>query len=149
MRHYNSSITRGAVGFTKIKVQSLSFFFFFSQIMFSVDIKSIQAIIIVFSILWILVNYLTPKDLSKKQMCLENLIHDIEYDIHYSYYRIDNFRCGYNLTAPKYKPYLQMVLQRELHNKEDRFAHELAGNTRIMYNPANINLHSDYLKGVC
>lgn len=76
---------------------------------------------------------------------MENLLNDIDNNIFYSYYRIENFRCGYNITSTN-SLYIKNILEKELQNKNDRYVHEIDKN-KIFYNKACCGLGVGYIQG--
>lgn len=84
----------------------------------------------------------------QKIICLENLLNDINDEKYFSYYRIQNFRCGYNSTIED-SIQVKKILEKELQTtNKDRYIHQYE-KTKIFYT-GNINkcLSIDYLHGI-
>ncbi len=79
-----------------------------------------------------------------KKVCLQNLLYDINNGTDFSYYRIDDFRCGYNITYNK-NSYIRNIIETEMKNKNDRYVHEIYKN-KLFYNKACCGVGIDYLK---
>jgi hypothetical protein len=110
----------------------------------------IQVFIIITIFILFLFNYEIDFKLIKtkktaKEVCLENLLYDINNNTYFSYYRIEDFRCGYNITYNNHE-YTKNILEKEILNKNNRYIHEIYNN-KIFYNKACCGVGIDYIKG--
>src|SRR5882762_10088356 len=85
----------------------------------------IYVLITSFIFLYYYIVYYEKNTYTEKYICLSSLLNDVNNEITYSYYRIKDFRCGYNSTINNIN-YIKIILEKELKNKNKyKYVHEI------------------------